>query len=260
MAADHDPAREPWYAPELRWRALMSSIDPGGGQFIWFVGSEVATAEDLGGDAKQTTRRTVFFTVLTRDPRGLLDASGSLDAKAEQAPPGRRIGALHFILGAGAQPVLSLLEAPLAVALSALRGALALNWATGAATPMGYRLFSPLIWLAEASQPDEDEAAGVDTAPPAPDLALSADELTAALEHPAFYGWFGDVADAELTSAQKASYARRLRAMSRWLAIAGDQAIARHAATLAYHLDTSTPEASSILAAARSRLQDSQPR
>ena len=58
----------------------------------------------------------------------------------------------------------------------------------------------------------------------------------AALEHPAFYGWFGDVDEAELTSAQSASYARRFRAMSRWLAAAGDQAVARQAATIAYHL------------------------
>jgi hypothetical protein len=86
VTADHDLAREPWYAPKLRWRALMSAIDPKGGQFIWFVGSEVAPAERSDGvDAKHTSGRTVFFTVLTADPGGLLDASGSLEAQATQA-------------------------------------------------------------------------------------------------------------------------------------------------------------------------------
>jgi hypothetical protein len=264
MTAEHDPAREPWYAPGLRWRALMSSVDPEGGQFIWFVGAEVASAEISGDvDAEPAAGRTVFFTVLTRDPDGLLDASGSLEAKAEQAPPARRTGALHFILGDGAQPVLSLLDAPFSMALSALRAALALNWTSGEATPLGYRLFSPLIWLAEEPAPDEaslasEEEPEADNAPPAPDLTLGADALASALDHPAFYGWLRDDAHEELTPAESASYSRRFRAMSLWLTAAGDKDAARQAATIAYYLDNSAPQASAVLAAARRKLQDSQ--
>ena len=247
--ADHESAREPWYAPELRWRALMSSLDPQGGQFIWFVGSEAAPTEGLNGaDGKPTPGRAVFFTVLTRDPDGLLDASGSLEAKADQAPPHRRTGALHFIVGDDAQAGLSLLEAPFALALAALRAALSLNWASGTAPPLGYRLFSPLIWLAGEVTAGEDEAEDAEGreaegALPEPDLALTEAELIAALEHPAFYGWFEDVEGVELSPVQSASYARRFRAMSRWLATAGDEVIARLTATLAYYLDSSTSEA-----------------
>ena len=148
--ADHDLAREPWYAPQLRWRALMSSIDPEGGQFMWFVGSEAAPSEGLGGmDAKRASGRTVFFTVLTRDPAWLARCIRLSGGEGRTGAARQANGCAAFHLGDGAQPVLNLLEAPFALALSALRGALALNWASGAATPLGYRLFSPLIWLAE---------------------------------------------------------------------------------------------------------------
>ena len=202
----------------------------------------------------------MFFTVLTQDPDGLLDASGSLEATADQAPPQRRKGALHFIVGDGTQPGLTLLEAPFALACAALRAALALNWASGTATPLGYRLFSPLIWLAgevtggegEADDTGEQE---VESTHPAPDLALTEAELISALDHPAFYGWFEDVEQVDLPPAQSASYARRFRAMSRWLSAAGDEVVACLAATIAYYLDSSTPramtpQASAIIAAA----------
>jgi hypothetical protein len=149
------------------------------------------------------------------------------------------------------------------MALSALRAALALNWASGEATPMGYRLFSPLIWLAESPEPDETEATSegdpeADPASVGPDPALADDALALALDHPAFYGWLRDVSPEGLTAADSASYSRRFRAMSRWLAIAGDHATARQAATFAHYLDTSAPRVASILTAARRKRQDSQ--
>ncbi len=234
-AADHDPTREPWFAPELNWRALLSPVDAGGAQFLWFVGQE----EGAG-------KRTVFFTVLTQDPRGMVDASGALQAAADRVPSRKRVGALHFIVGDGSAPGVTLLEAPLALAYGTLRAALALNWAGGAATPIGYRLFAPLVWLSEhAASQDSDEDAL------APDLALTAAELVAALDHPAFYGWLGDIDELPARPAQLASYARRFRAMSRWLAASGDADAARLAATLAHHFETATPQLTTILASAR---------
>lgn len=242
-SADHDPAREPWCAPELRWRALMSPVDVAGGQFTWFVGVEPA------GSAA-ADRRAVFFTVLTQEPDGVRDASGALHATADHVPPKRREGALHFIVGDGTAPGVTLLEAPFGMACAALREALALNWAAGRAAPMGYRLFAPLIWLAEEAQAAEQTpGAGV----PEPDPSLSEADLVDVLDHPAFYGWLTDTEEQSLKPREAASYARRFRAMSCWLAVSGDAEAARLAATLAYHFEEQTSLASSILAAAARR-------
>lgn len=246
-SAEHDPDREPWYAPGLYWRALISPMDASGDQFIWFVGAEAGE-----GGAAGTRNHVVFFTVLIQDPYGLRDASGSLDAAANRAPPKRREGALHFIIGDGSIPGVTLLEAPLSMARVALRESVALNWTSGVATPLGYRLFSPLIWLAEEAAAGDGEDGAAD---PPPDLELAGPELIAALDHPAFYGWFAN-ANGSLEASQAASYARRFRMMSRWLAMAGDDQIARLAGTIAYHFENETPQASLILAAALSA-QDS---
>jgi hypothetical protein len=234
-ANDHDPRAEPWYAPGLRWRALMSPVDPAGSQFLWFVGSE-----ETGG-------RAVFFTVLIHDPYGLRDASGSLEAASDHAPPKRNAGTLHFIVGDGAAPGVTLLEAPFALACHEIRQALTLNWAGGESAPIGYRLFAPLIWLAEEAR--EVEETPFET--PAPDLALAEHDLVAALDLPAFHAWFAGLEDTALTHALGASYARRFRAMSRWLAGAGDGDAARIAATAAHHFELRTSEAAAIVAAAR---------
>lgn len=239
-SANHDPEREPWYAPELAWRALISPIDASGAQFLWFIGAE------------EDGERAVFFTVLAQDPGGVRDASGSLDAAADQVPPKRREGALHFIVGDGSAAGVTLLEAPFGLACLALREALAQNWTAGEATPLGYRLFSPLIWLAAgASGGGSNLEASDGTGEPEPDLALTEAELVAALDHPAFYGWFADIDELPARPALLASYARRLRSLSRWLAAAGEDVAARLAATLAYHFDESTPQATTILASAR---------
>jgi hypothetical protein len=219
-------------------------VDASGGQFMWFIGAEPGGAENSSGAG--ASKRAVFFTVLTQDPYGLRDASGSLEAAADHAPAKRREGALHFIVGDGRAPGVTLLEAPFGMACAALRESVALNWASGEATPLGYRLFSPLVWLAKEAERGDDESSDVT---PAPDPELGQPELMAVLDHPAFYSWFADTA-APLEAAQAASYARRFRTMSRWLAVAGDDPMARLASTIAYHFENETPQASSILAAA----------
>ena len=236
-SADHDPQREPWFAPSLHWRLLMSPVDILAGQFLLFIGQA-----DTGPHA-------VIFTVLVQDPGGLRDASGSLDASAEQAPPQRRTGALHLVVGDGdgAAPAVTLLEAPLNLGFTTLREALVLNWASGEPTPVGYRLFSPLIWLSREAAEEEARPA-----PPA-DLNLSQADLDAILDHPAFYGWFGELDGEEPGAGTVETYGRCLVATSRWLAAAGDNRTAAKAATVAYHLHEMSSEARSFLAAARRR-------
>lgn len=253
----HDPDREPWYAPGLHWRALLSTIGAAGNQILWFIGSEATEGEAASGQAAglgadgtaPDLHRAVFFTVLLQDPRGVRDASGSLDATVDRAPQKRREGAIHFIIGDGEAPGLTLLEAPFALACLTLREALGLNWASGEGTPVGYRLFSPLIWLSGQAAGEEVNEAELT---PAPDLGLTEADLVAGLDHPAFYRWFDDLPDATLMPGQVASYVRRFRGMSRWLAVAGDSYGARLAATLAHHFDASTSQASTIVASARS--------
>lgn len=249
LTADHDPHREPWYAPEMRWRALMSPVDALGGQFLWFIGQDE-------GDA-----RSVFFTVLIQDPGGLADASGSLDVDPDHVPAPRRVGFVHSVVGHEDAPRLTLLEAPPALALGALRAALALNWDAGATTPIGYRLFSPLIWLsdeAEAADTVDDETAQLADEP------LNVDDAAALFEHPAFIGWLELLQMGGVEVERVASFARRLAAMNRWLVVAGDEPPALSAARLARQLSAASDdaaafaEAKSFLAATAQRRQESQ--
>lgn len=239
-SADHDPQREPWYAPSLHWRLLLSPVDVSAGQFLLFIGQE------------DTGSRAVIFTVLVQTPGGIRDASGALDANADHVPPRRRTGALHLVVGDGdeAAPAVTLLEAPLDLGFTTLREALVLNWSEGTPAPVGYRLFSPLIWLSHAAA-----EAKASLTPPV-DLTLAQAELDAILDHPAFYGWFWEMDGEALAPEATAAYSQRFVAMSRWLAAAGDNKTARTAATVAYHLDEMSSEARSFLAAAWRNRQD----
>jgi hypothetical protein len=221
QAADHDPQREPWYAPELRWRTLMSPVDPLGGQFLWFIGEDEA-----GG-------RAVFFSVLTQDPGGLRDASGSLNVEPDRVPPKRRVGYVHSVAGDEGAPRLTLLEAPATVACRALRQALTLNWEAGAPTPVGYRLFSPLVWLAVEAETQCDE--DIEDASPV-DADLDPDQAEGLFEHPAFLGWVEVLRMRSVDADSLASFARRLDAMGQWLTVAGEGQAARMAMATARHL------------------------
>ncbi len=246
--ADHDPHREPWYAPELRWRALMSPVDMLGSQFLWFIGQDEADA------------RTVFFTVLIQDPGGLRDASGSLEVEADDVPPARRVGYVHVVGGDEGGPGTTLLEAPPPLACKALTNALARNWEAGAPMPVGYRLFSPLIWLSDEAQAaherDEDATEAVT------DDAFDEQEAEALFDHPAFVGWLEVLHLAPAESGGLASFARRVDIMSGWLDAAGDEWAAQVAGRLARRLEAAQSDAarqdktySFLAAAARRRLE-----
>lgn len=233
--AEHDAQREPWVAPGLAWRLLISPVDAAGSQSLWFIGQQEAS------------KRAVIFTALVQDPLGLVDASGALDVAGDDVPPGPRTGALHLILGDGEASGLTLLEAPLSIGYRTLRDALALNRASGTAIPVSYQLFAPLIWLA----PQADPAEAVEP-PAAAGGGLADEELRELLRHPLFYGWFAGLRDDPAPFGLMAGYARRYRAMSRWLAVAGDEKTARQASALASCFETKAPQAMIFLAAARS--------
>jgi hypothetical protein len=246
--ADHDPRREPWYAPDLRWRALISPVDLLGSQILWFIGQD------------ETESHAVFFTVLVQDPAGLRDASGSLAVEPDRVPARRRVGYAHFVVGDENAAGLTLLEAPVSLAYRALRDALTLNWEASAVTPVGYRLFSPLIWLAdEANEADDAEGAGTE-----PGAKFDGAEAEALFDHPAFLGWLEVLHLSRVDAAAFGSFVRRLGAMSRWLAVAGEARAAQDAARLAQWLDAAQADAAaqdamiSFLATAARRRREAQ--
>ncbi len=234
-AADLDPKLEPWVAPGLAWRLLMSPVDASGAQSLWFIGQQ------------EERQRVVVFTVLVQDPYGLTDASGALDVSGAAMPPDKPAGMVHLLLGEGQASGLTLLEAPLTMGYRALREALQLNWASGTAVPVSYRLFSPLIWLAA----DREAAPVVEQAAPV-DGEFTQSDLNGLLLHPLFFGWFAVHPAGATAPPPMASLARRYRAMSRWLTVAGDDRAARLASALAFYFETNAPQAISFLAAAGS--------
>jgi len=90
-------------------------------------------------------------------------------------PPAAGSGTLHRVKLADGN--LLLLEVALPVGRQLIREALALHWAEGTLPPVEYRLFNPLIWLAEPLRGEADLDATDTGAPeiePAPDHAAIA--------------------------------------------------------------------------------------
>jgi hypothetical protein len=249
--ADHDPAREPWYAPALRWRTLMSPVDALGGQFLWFIGED------------ETAGHAVFFTVLIRDPGGLRDASGSLAVDGDHVPPPLPTGGVHVVSANADEPGMMLLEAPPELACRALRDALSLNWEAGAPTPVGYRLFSPLIWLSNEARASHDEPDdGPEIAQESGPLDLA--EVVALFDHPAFAGWLEVLHMGPVDAESLAPFRRRLDAMSRWLDAVGEPTLAEAAGAIARQLRAAQSDPAqlaellSFLAAAARRREEAQ--
>ncbi len=133
-----------------------------------------------------------------------------------------------------------------------------MNWASGKLPPIEYRLFSAALWEVPWQAEDEEPA----LADPA-----QAGNTAALLDHPAFVSWFWytpeteaaarrlgprptvTARDREITALAQAgftrdviaSYRRRLEAMARWLALAGDSQAAEAAMAAAVQLDASPP-------------------
>jgi hypothetical protein len=230
------------------WRALLSPLNGAGYQVIWFIGR--STLRDHG----------TLFSVLTRDPDGIVSSFGSTEVPAEALPEPRPAGTLHTIAQEKDMPPITLLEVAFDEGRQAVREALEMGWRAGTPTPLEYRLLNPLIWSTRLG--------------PKPALpALSEkQELTPAdtaevLQHPALATWFLQdpalleaarelgrhpdpkarqarvtrLANETFTPDMIATYQRRLRTMARWLALAARPEMAARAQSLAAQLGTGVP-------------------
>ncbi len=226
--ATPEPDPAPWYAPGCAWRVLVSPVEGAGTQLVWFVGqaADVTTA--------------VSLAVVTDAAHGVHYATLRQSADILKLPPPADSGTLHRTQAAGGSAVL-LVEASLQAGRQLIREALALHWAQGTLPPFEYRLFNPLIWLAEPLPGTDLDTA--DTAAPAIEPAPDRAAIAGLLDHPAFATWFWPLT--ELPAGQmdgpearaslithiaatqfgpeiKAGYAKNLQKMARWLLLAGD--------------------------------------
>lgn len=235
--AVEEPVVEPWYAPGYRWRVLLSPVEAGGTQLIWFVG------QPPDGEA------VISFLVITHVVEGVQFASAGRSADGLELPSQAEPGTLHRVRSKAGGYAL-LLEAPLHVGRQWVREGLALNWAQGTLPPVEYRLFNPLIWLAEPTadattdvEPASEPAAFTETPTAVESAAAQRGDIASLFYHPAFMTWFwpltepppADLADAaargefithvartQFASATKAEYAKSLHKMARWFTLAGD--------------------------------------
>lgn len=239
----------PWFVSNMRWRVLISPVDGTGAQLLWFIGEPL-------GEAFAT-----LISIVIQDPKGIVIASGTLKTPQTALPPARGEGSLHRIAGMQRRAPVMLVEASLEAGRQALREALTQNWASDTPTPLEYRLFNPLIWLAQAEEHPEGHLLQTLAAQNATRFGTAAD--ASLLNHPAFFGWFwptpnrqglnkdpgSDRSDAVTRVIRAdfgpdivASYARRLRRMAVWLTFAGEQQTASLAQTAAEQLSTEAPE------------------
>jgi hypothetical protein len=230
----------------LGWRSLISPVNGAGYQVVWFVGR--SSLPDHG----------TLFSVLTRDPDGIVGSFGSTEVPVEALPPQQPTGSLHRIAQSAEMPPIILLEAPFDAGRQAVREAQELNWQSGSPTPLEYRLLNPLIWsmpLDPGPQPSLTSTAG------------GRAEALDILDHPAFAGWIWqdqalldaalglgphpgpdelqagitELARSGFTPEVVASYQRRLRSMARWLALASETEMAARVWTVSEHLSTGEP-------------------
>jgi hypothetical protein len=232
----------------LGWRALISPLNGAGYQVIWFVGR--STLRDHG----------TLFSVLTRDPDGIVNSFGSTEVPADALPPQQPTGTLHTVAQSADLPPITFLEVTFDAGRRAVREALELNWQADHPTPLEYRLLNPLIWSKKL-----DPEAGLPVIPAGREYTPA--QAIRVLEHPAFASWFWQdpalvedarglgrqpnpgarrdhitmLANSRFTSDVVTCYQRRLRAMARWLALASQPEMAARAWAVAEHLGTGAP-------------------
>jgi hypothetical protein len=239
---------EPWLSQAHEQWLLISPVDAAGAQMTWTI-----SAPDAEG-------RCTILSIVTQDAAGIVGCTELRGVPASDLPQPQGAGRVHRIAHRqGAWPI-ELLEAPAAAGRQTIQEALERNRANGSPTPLQYRLLNPVIWLHEG-----DGGPAAAEPPPAPDDAAAAAIL---LDHPAFLGWHWWPKDLPLSArwgAQSsgarartaieaalgqfgpevcASYARRLRAMQRWLLLAGDGPAAALAEVAARQVEAGQPQES----------------
>jgi hypothetical protein len=228
---------------------LISPLDSAGAQVLLFIGP--AGAEG----------RCRVLSIVTQDALGISGCMDLHNLAATELPQPRTLGFVHRIPGHSNIPPAALLEAPPAMGTQILREAIQWNWRGNLPTPLQYRLVNPCIWLNEGSG---DEVAVHEETPAG--IAETGDPV-GLLEHLAFAGWHWwpadrlpkaiwrqpnaeqlllDLALEQFGQEVCAAYVRRLHAMARWLALAGDPNAAALATTAAGQLEAGRPEESSF--------------
>ncbi len=169
------------------WRTLLSPIDGAGAQVVWFVGARSAE-DDRAGAGPGSGVHGILFSILCKDPEGIVASFGSLDVPVEELPPVQALGGTYMMRQSEDAPPIILLEVPFDAGRRVVREALELNWASGHLPPMEYRLLNPLIWEVPAGALNGDD---VEAGPHGEAAAPAADAHSAALlDHPAFATWF----------------------------------------------------------------------
>ncbi len=234
------------------WRALLSPVDGGGAQLVWFMRQ----------DASRETGS--LLAVLCSDLEGIVGSSGLAEAPDTALPPAQPLGSIYRRQPAASWTPIPLLETSWAVARGVVEQALARHWEAGTVPPLEFRWLNPLIWAPKV--PNSDQAS------PAPGVHTPA-EVAALLDHPAFSGWLWHN-DAVMTAARRlglrpnlagrteqitrlatahfnpalvASYQRRLTSMAQWLTLAGQSDIAALAASATAHLGDVPPAQSPLI-------------
>ncbi|MGQ9838950.1 MAG: hypothetical protein ACUVR4_00155 [Anaerolineae bacterium] len=254
IAVEDDVSDRPWFVPGRKWRVLVSPLDGTGGQLLWFIGH-------VPGE-----EHALLISVLIEEGRGLTTASGALDMAVADLPVEQPAGTVHRVAVSQQPVVLLLLEVPLGVGQELLSEALAWNWAGEMPTPLAYRLLNLPLWLAAPAQ-TESPAAAVDNAVDR-DSVADPTATAALLEHPAFWGWWGLVAQEagslavrkqdrpaavtqfvqrRFTGELVAAYSSRLERMARWLTLAGEFETAALARLAADQLRSGPPEEAPFL-------------
>ncbi len=249
---DADPAIEPWSAPPVTGRMLLSAVDPAGAQMLWFI------------SPIDPTGRCRLLSIVIQDALGVIGCTDLRHVLAADLPPPRPDGFIHHIPRRTGRRTTPFLETRFTTGAQILREAIPWNWRSNSPPPPPYRLVNPSIWL------EDDRADNADAdAHEEPPIGVAPDgDPAILLQHPAFSGWrwrptspfakpVRQQTNADETllrlalehfgPEERASYTRRLQTMGRWLALAGDAETAALAVAAATQLEELEPAASSFV-------------
>jgi len=231
---------------DVRWRVLLAPPDMNGVQVMWML-------QVRGGEQS-------LLGVLISPEMGLQFAFWLQEVPTEVVPPlpdGERL--LTVNMGAESDAPVWFLEVSVAYARTLLRQAARRNYVSGYQLPVVYREHAIAFWRQTAD-------AGFAQAVSLPEPDMSALPGTLALfQHPAFVTWYvepprnvvaeqrwlregldddalmrllGEIREDFFRPAVWSDVATRLHDMSRWLALAGEDELARYAVTAAESLTT----------------------
>ena len=168
---DAAPEIEPWNAPHVTGRMLLSSVDPLGAQMLWFI------------SPIDPTGRCRLLSIVTQDALGIIGCTDLRNVLAADLPPPRPDGFIHYIPRRTGRRTMPFLETRFTTGAQILREALTWNWRSHSPPPPQYRLVNPCIWL-EEDRADDAAAYEEPLIEDAPDA-----DPTVLLQHPAFSGW-----------------------------------------------------------------------